>query len=118
MRDWRLLLQLGALACCPFLLAACVSRHPSGIASASGPVTPTYTVLGPVEDSDCGYWILIVPLGGKAPSHEIIENLVKERGADALVGVTVEERVWAFPLPLFGSHCTVVKGTAVKNSKQ
>lgn len=118
MCKWRRLIQFGVLACCTFLLSACVSRHPAGIASASAPVTPTYTVLGPAEESDCGIWFLIIPLGGKDPTHEILDRLVREKGADALIGVTVEERVWAFPLPLFGSHCTVVRGIAVKNAKQ
>lgn len=99
------------------LLASCVARHPSGIAPSSAPVSATYTVLGPAEESDCGVWILFIPIGGKDPTHEIIAELVRAKGADALIGVTVEERVWSFPLPLFGSHCTVVKGTAVKNTR-
>lgn len=99
------------------LLASCVARHPSGIAPSSTPVSATYTVLGPAEQSDCGVWILFIPIGGKDPAHEIIAALVREKGADALIGVTVEERVWSFPLPLFGSRCIVVKGTAVKNTR-
>jgi hypothetical protein len=102
---------------CSLALSACVARHPAGIASSSAPVTPTYTVLGPVEDTDCASWILIIPVGGKAPVHEIIDKLTKEKGADALIGVTVEERQWAFPIPIFGRDCSIVKGTAVKNTK-
>jgi hypothetical protein len=104
------------LFCC-LALSACVARHPAGIASSSGPVSQTYTVLGPVEETDCASWILIIPVGGKDPVHEIIDRLVKEKGADALIGVTAEERVWAFPLPIFGRDCTIVKGIAVKNAK-
>lgn len=114
MPPFRAVLLYSCLACFG-LLAACVARHPAGIAPSSAPVSSTYTVLGPVEESDCGAWFLIIPLGGKAPSHEIIERLVKEKGGDALIGVTVEERVRSFIL--FGNHCTVVKGTAVKNVK-
>ena len=97
------------------LLAACVARHPAGIAPSSAPVSSAYTVLGQAEESDCAAWLLILPLGGKAPTHEIIEKLVREKGGDALIGVTVEERVRSFIL--FGNDCTVVKGTAVKNVK-
>lgn len=122
MLDWsrpslRFVTHVSALALCGLLLASCIARHPAGIAQATAPVSPTYTVLGPAEESDCGAWVLFIPFGGKDPTHELIERLVQNQGADALIGVTVEERVWAFPIPLFGSHCTVVKGTAVKNAK-
>ena len=111
----RLMTRGCLVASCILLLAACVARHPSGIAPSTGPVTPTYTTLGPVGESDCAYWALILPLGGKTSTHEIISRLVKDKGADALVGVTVEERLTSFIL--FGNDCTVVKGTAVKNVK-
>jgi len=113
----RSLLTLGCLALCGALLTGCVARHPAGIASSSAPVTPTYTVLGPVEETDCASWVLVIPIGVKDPIHEIIDKLVKEKGADALIGVTAEERIWAFPLPIFGCDCTIVKGIAVKNTK-
>lgn len=103
------------LAVCGLLLVSCVARHPSGIAPSTAPVSSTYTVLGVVEESDCATWVLILPIGGKADTHHIIERLVKDKGADALIGVTVEERLTSFIL--FGNDCTVVKGTAVKNVK-
>jgi hypothetical protein len=115
--SFRAVTRLSALALCGLLLASCIARHPAGIAPATAPVSPTYTVLGPAEESDCGAWVLLIPFGGKDSTHEIIDRLVQEKGADALVGVTVEERVWSFPLPIFGSHCTVVRGLAVKNAK-
>lgn len=117
MPSFRVAFHLSYLVLASLLLASCVSRHPAGIAASTAPVSTNYTVLGPVEGSSCGSWFLIIPLGGKDPVHEIIERLVQEKGADALIGVTAEERLWAFPLPLFGSDCTVVKGIAVKNTK-
>ena len=114
MPRFRTALFYGCLTLCG-LLAACVARHPSGIAPSTAPVTSTYTVLGPVEESDCAYWVLILPLGGKAATHDVISRLVKDKGADALIGVTVEERLTSFIL--FGNDCTVIKGTAVKNVK-
>lgn len=113
----RTFLKLGIIACCGALLIGCVARHPAGIASSSAPVTPIYTVLGPVEETDCASWVFIIPIGGKDTIHEMIDRLVREKGADALIGVTAEERIWAFPLPIFGRDCTIVKGTAVKNTK-
>ena len=109
--------RIFCLLCCSLALSACVARHPAGIASSSAPVTATYTTIGPVEETDCASWVLLIPIGGKDPVNEIIDRLVKEKGADALIGVTAEERIWSFPLPIFGRDCTIVKGIAVKNAK-
>lgn len=98
------------------LLTSCIVRsHPAGIASSSAPVYPNYTVLGPAEESSCFYQILILPIGGKDPTEQIIAKAVKERGGDALAGVTVEFRSRTFVLPLVSSECTIVKGLVVKN---
>ena len=109
--------RIAGLLLCSAVLCSCVARHPAGIASSSAPVSQTYTVLGPVEETDCASWVFIIPLGSKDSIDELIDRLVKEKGADALIGVTAEERLWAFPLPLFGRDCTIVKGIAVKNTK-
>ena len=104
------------LGMCAFFFASCiVSRHPAGIASSSAPVSSTYTVLGSVEETSCHYRVLFIPIGGKDPTEEIIAKAVRENGADALAGVTVEHRGSTFALPLFASDCTIVKGQAVKN---
>jgi hypothetical protein len=108
--------SLFVLGLLTFFLTSCiVSRHPVGIASASGPTSLTYTILGPVEDSSCGYRVLIFPGMDKEDTHEIIARLIKEHGADALVGVTVEHRQSVFAIPLFASDCLIVTGVAVKN---
>lgn len=102
---------------CALLSACVVTRHPAGIASSSTPVGSDYIEIGPVESSSCASWLLGIPLGGKSDTSAIIEGLVKEKGADALVGVTVEYTGYIFPLPLFGSSCTTVKGQAVRGGK-
>ncbi len=102
----------------PILLSGCVvSRHPAGIASATSPLTADYIVLGPVEGSSCRSWLLGVPLGGIRSTQAIIDELVKEKGADALVGVTVEYRGEVFALPIVGASCVNVKGQAVRGEK-
>jgi hypothetical protein len=102
----------------PILLSACViGRHPAGIASESGPLTTDYTVIGPVEGSSCRSWLLGLPLGGMRSTQEIIDELVKEQGADALVGVTVEYTGEVFALPVVGASCLNVKGQAVRGGK-
>ena len=104
------------LGLCIFFLSSCiVSRHPAGIASSSAPVSSTYTVLASVEETSCSYRILFIPFGGKDPTDEMIERAVKQKGADALAGVTVEHSGSTFALPIVASDCTIVKGLAVKN---
>lgn len=98
------------------LLASCiVGSHPAGIASSSSPVGPNYTVLGPAEESSCFYRVLILPLGGKESTDQLIAKAVKEKGGDALAGVTVELRSSTLALPLAGKECTIVRGLVVKN---
>jgi len=99
----------------PLLTSCIVGSHPAGIASSSSPVGPNYTVLGPAEESSCYYRILILPLGGKDATDQLIARAVKEKGGDALVGVTVELRSSTFVLPLAGKECTIVKGLVVKS---
>ena len=99
----------------PLLSSCIVGSHPAGIASSSSPVGATYTVLGSAEESSCYYRILILPLGGKDATEQLIANAVKEKGGDALVGVTVELRSSTLVLPLVGKECTIVRGLVVKN---
>lgn len=100
------------------LLSACViGRHPAGIASETVPVTSDYTVLGPVEASSCRTWLLGLPLGRMRSTQELIDESVKEKGADALVGVTVEYTGEVFALPIVGAACLNVKGLAVRGEK-
>jgi hypothetical protein len=102
----------------PALLSSCVvGRHPAGIASETSPLTTDYTVIGPVEGSSCRSWLLGLPLGGMRNTQEIIDELVKEKGADALVGVTVEYTGEVFALPVVGASCLNVKGQAVRGGK-
>lgn len=109
-------LWTACLSLCGVMLTSCmVFRHPAGIASTTTPLSPSYTTLGPVEESSCHYWVLFIPIGGKDPTDRVIETALKQKGADALVNVVVELRSSVFMLPLFGSECTIVKGIAVKN---
>lgn len=111
----RIPIQLAAVIVSATLLNSCImSRHPAGIAASTAPVTSAYTIFGPVEESSCAYQVLFIPVSGKARTDEIISTLLKERAADALIGVTVEERLSVFALPLVASDCTVVKGQLVK----
>lgn len=104
-----------ALAFLLSLLASCsITRHPVGIAASTAPIFGAYTVLGPAAESSCSYSVLLLPFGGKDQVEEIIDRLVKEKGGDAMIGVTVESKSSLFALPLFGNECTIVNGSVVR----
>ena len=112
------LAHLTVLSLIATLLASCImSRHPAGIAASTTPVISGYTVLGPVEESSCAYQVLFIPVSGKSSTDEIITTVLRERAADGLIGVTVEQRWSVFALPLVASDCTVIKGQLVKFAK-
>ncbi|MGH7164875.1 MAG: hypothetical protein ACREIS_05040 [Nitrospiraceae bacterium] len=112
------ILRAGFLAFCTLTLASCIiARHPAGIASSTHPLPTSYTALGAVEESSCGYRVLFLPVGGKDPTDQVIDRAIKQKGGDALVGVTVEQRSSTLFLPVVASDCTVVNGLAVKKGK-
>jgi hypothetical protein len=95
-----------------------VSRHPAGIASSTAPIAPGYSKIGLAERDSCSYWVFFIPVSSMDRADEIIDELVKEKGALALVGVTVEHTRHTFVLPLFGSECTSVRGQVVKGASK
>jgi hypothetical protein len=112
---FSLIFRAGVVSSCGLILASCIiARHPAGIASSTHPLTTRYTALGAVEESSCGYRVLFVPVAGKDSTNQIIDRAIKQRGADSLVGVTVEHRRSTFFIPVVAADCTVVNGTAVK----
>ena len=102
---------------CSVLVGCITSRHPAGIAESSVPISGEYTPLGKVEESSCRPWFLFFPLGGKAPTHTLLSKLTQEKGADSLVGLTVQYTQSSFFIPIVGEDCTIVKGQAVRVSQ-
>ena len=102
------------IALVTFASSACIiARHPAGIAPSTSPLlSSSYTVLGHVEASSCKWVVLMLPVSGKSSTDKIIEQLIQEKGATALIGVTVEQETTLYPF--MGSDCSIVKGTAVK----
>lgn len=97
--------------------ACVVARHPAGIASETTPLDSEYTIIGPTERSSCRNWIFGIPLSAMSRTREVIDEMVKEKGADALIGVTVEYTGEVFAIPVVGASCLIVKGLAVKGAK-
>jgi hypothetical protein len=108
---------LAAMLCLLSVEACMVSRHPAGIAASTGPLPQGYTSLDAAEKSSCSYQFMFIPITGKDDTDQLFSQIINEKGADALVGVTVEQERSLFALPVVGSDCTVVKGLAVKKSQ-
>ncbi|GJL58807.1 MAG: hypothetical protein NPIRA03_16640 [Nitrospirales bacterium] len=116
MNNFSFVLKTGLLGLTGvFALTSCiVTRHPFGIMNSTKPLSPHYVILDEVERSTCSPWFLLIPFGSKTSTEDIITDLIKENGADALVGVTVENKKSLFFIPIMGNDCTIVKGQAVR----
>jgi hypothetical protein len=104
-----------AVACaCASLLSACTI--PGAVAPSTMPVTGKYVDLGPYEEVEsCGYLFFIVPIGSPDHIADMIDELVKSRGGDALIDVTSSSSTsWYL---LGGSNCVQLRGKVVKISK-
>ncbi len=103
-----------ACACAGLLSAACTI--PGAVAPSTMPVTGKYVELGPYEQVEsCGYVFFIVPIGSPDHIADMIDNLVKSRGGDALIDVTSGSSTnWYL---LGGSNCVQLRGKIVKFSK-
>lgn len=96
------------------LSVACTT--PGAVAPSTMPVTRNYVELGPAEESSsCGYTILFLPLGAPKPVSVLIQDLVRSRGGDALIGVSSGSSTAFYLLGM--SHCLYVKGRVVKFTK-
>ena len=97
-----------------WLSAACTT--PGAIAPSTMPVTGTYTVLGEVEEaSSCGYIVLFLPVKNPMPVADLILDMVKGRGGEALIEVTSSSSVTSYLLLTI--HCIEVRGKVVNFTK-
>lgn len=105
-----LLAGLGLL----LLSAACTS--PGAIAPSTIPVTGKYVALGGIEEaSSCGLMVLVVPVKHPKPLSDLIDDLIKEKGGDALIEVSSESSF--FTALLYTQACIEVRGKVVKFSR-
>lgn len=93
-----------------FLTAACTI--PGATAPSTVPLTSTYVELGPPEESSsCGYTLLIFPLKNPKPVSQVIDQLIKRRGGDALIEVTSSSSSTFYGIGV--SNCVHVRGKVV-----
>jgi len=96
------------------LTVSCSS--PGAIAPSTIPVTGKYVALGGIETaSSCGLMVLVVPVKHPKPLAELIDDLIKEKGGDALIEVSSESSF--FTALLYTQSCLEVRGKVVKFSR-
>lgn len=89
---------------------------PGAIAPSTIPVPGKYVALGGIETaSSCGLMVLVVPVKHPKPLAELIDDLIKEKGGDALIEVSSESSF--FTALLYTQSCLEVRGRVVKFSR-
>lgn len=107
------LARAGSL-CLALLTTACSS--PGAIAPSTIPVPGKYVALGGIETaSSCGAMILVVPVKHPKPLSDLIDELIKEKGGDALIQVSSQSSF--FTALVYTQSCIEVRGKVVKFSQ-
>ncbi len=93
-----------------WLSTACVT--PGAVAPSTLPGTGSYIVLGEAEEaSSCGYLVLFLPVKNPMPLADLILDMVKGKGGEALIEVTSSSSVTSYLLVT--TYCIEVRGKVV-----
>jgi len=94
-----------------FLFTAACTR-PGATAPSTVPLAGTYVELGPPEEnSSCGYTLLVFPLKNPRPVSQVIDQLIKRRGGEALIEITSSSSSTFYGVGV--SNCVHVRGKVV-----
>ena len=95
------------------LVSVGCARTPGGVSPSNIPLDQNgYTVLGPVSASDCKVDLLgLIPVSGGNNLADALEEAQGDRGAHALINISVEAVNKYFIL--WSQQCTNVQATAV-----
>jgi hypothetical protein len=97
------LILLSSMAC---------TTTPGAIAPTSLPIPGRYVELSKLEAaSSCGYTLGTVPLKNPKPVSEVIDELIKSRGGEALVDVTSNSTVMFYGIGV--ENCVNVKAKVI-----
>ena len=89
---------------------------PGAISPATFPVGDSYVELSNREESSsCGYTILTIPLKNPAPLPDLIDEMIKARGGDALIEVTSYSSQAFYVLGM--ANCIGIQGKVIKIGK-
>jgi hypothetical protein len=115
MRGWHLMRLLAAFVASLDLLAVGCTI-PGAVAPSTIPVLDTYVELSLREiSSSCGYTILTIPVKNPQPISDMIEDMIRSRGGDALVEVSSSSSTTFYLLGV--AHCVEIRGKIVRLAK-
>ena len=116
MQAWRLDLWLwiGIATLVPLLATGCTT--PGAVAPSTVPVLEGYVELSPREvSSSCGYTILTIPIKNPQPVSDLIDDMIRSRGGDALIEVSSSSSTTFYLVGV--AHCVEIRGKIVRLSK-
>lgn len=104
-------LRGGLLAGAFAILTGCTT--PGAVAPSNVPVGENFVELGDRQiNSSCGYTVLSIPVKNPAPLPTLINELITDKGGDALIDVTSSSS-WTFYL-VGVANCLEVQGKVVR----
>jgi hypothetical protein len=94
-------------------LGTACSTVPGAVAPSTVPMAGKYVKLSEAETaSSCGATLLTIPLWNPEPVADLIKDLVKSKGGDALIDVTSDSSFFLYLLGV--SNCVEIRGKVVK----
>ena len=108
----RSVLMLSAIT---VLASGCI-RSPVAMMASTKPLAPGgYTELGPVEETDCLWYLLsFIPITTGNNMQGAMSDAIKRMGGDALIQVTAETYYQNFIV--VSRYCTIIQGIAVRSN--
>ncbi len=94
--------------------SSCI-RSPVAMMTSTRPLTQGgYTELGPVEETDCLWYLFSVfPISSGNDFQAAIRDAIRQRSGDALIQVTAE--TYYQNLLIVSRYCTIVQGIVVQS---
>lgn len=101
---------------CLMLCAGCI-RTPIGMMTSTRPLAPGgYTELGPVEETDCLWYLFsVIPITSGNDFQGAMRDAIRQKSGDALIQVTAETYYQNFLI--VSRYCTIVQGIAVRSTR-
>jgi len=109
----RSLARVSLLGLLVILTLGTACAVPGAVAPSTVPMAGKYVKLSESESaSSCGATILTIPLWNPEPVADLVQDLVKSKGGDALIDVTSDSSVFFYLLGF--SNCVEIRGKVVK----
>ena len=104
------------LATAVALLSTGCIRSPVAMMASTKPLEQGgYTEIGPVEETDCLWYLLsVIPITTGNNMQGAMTDAIKRMGGDALIQVTAETYYQNFIV--VSRYCTIIQGIAVRSN--